>query len=116
MNAAAEAEAASGAASTRRQAAEAKRKDAAELDRIEVTASRVRRVESERDDAGFADQAIDDEPPATADSPAVQQAWLQRIRELIAHGQTTGAKASLQEFKRRYPQYPLPPDLRAFDQ
>ena len=66
-------------------------------------------------DAEAADQAIDDEPPATADSPAVQQAWLQRIRGLLADGQGDAARASLAEFRRRNPAYALPDDLRALD-
>lgn len=81
------------------------------LDRIEVTGSRI-----DRDNDGFSDQAIDDQPPATADSPLVQQAWLQRIRELIAKGRLEAARTSLDEFKRRYPRYALPDDLRAFRQ
>lgn len=81
------------------------------LDRIEITGSRI-----DRDNDGFSDQVIDDQPPATADSPLVQQAWLQRIRELIARGRTDAARTSLDEFKRRYPRYALPDDLRAFRQ
>lgn len=65
----------------------------------------------DRDSEGYADQALDDEPPATADSPAVQRAWLERIRELVAQGEREEARASLAEFKRRYPRYALPDDL-----
>lgn len=64
----------------------------------------------------YGDQSIDDQPPATADAPEVRQAWLQRIRELIAAGETDAARASLQEFRRRYPDAVLPEDLRAFDE
>jgi hypothetical protein len=81
------------------------------LDRIEITGNRI-----DRDNDGFSDQVIDDQPPATADSPLVQQAWLQRIRELIARGRIDAARSSLGEFKRRYPRYALPDDLRAFQQ
>lgn len=68
--------------------------------------------------AAAAEQATGDEPdtdvpPATADSPDVRQAWLQRIRELAAAGQTDAARASLKEFVRRHPDAPLPDDLRA---
>jgi hypothetical protein len=77
------------------------------LDQVELTGSGI-----ERDNAGFSDQALDDQPPATADSPEVQRAWLQRIRELLDKGDTEGARASLAEFKRRYPRYALPEDLR----
>jgi hypothetical protein len=79
------------------------------LDQITVTGTRV-----ERDAAGFEDQAIDDQPPATADSPAVQRAWLQQIRELVAGGEVDAARESLAEFKRRYPHYALPDDLAEF--
>lgn len=61
----------------------------------------------------FADEPfVEDVPPATADSPAVRDAWLHRIRELQAGGDTEAARASLQEFVRRYPAFPLPDDLR----
>jgi len=68
--------------------------------------------------AAEAEQAAGDEPdtevpPATADSPEVRQAWLQRIRELAAAGQAEAARASLKEFVRRHPDAPLPDDLRA---
>lgn len=79
------------------------------LDQITVTGTRV-----ERDTAGFQDHAIDDQPPATADSPAVQRAWLQQIRELVADGEVQAARESLAEFKRRYPHYALPADLDEF--
>ena len=54
-------------------------------------------------------------PPATVDSPAVRDAWLQRIHRLVDAGDITGARASLREFARRYPDYPLPEDLRALE-
>jgi hypothetical protein len=87
--------------------------------------SRSDRVETERaaatdrqafDAAAAADRAADepgeDVPPATADSPAVRDAWLQRIRELVAAGERDAARTSLQEFVRRHPDQPLPDDLR----
>lgn len=51
-------------------------------------------------------------PPATADSPQVREAWLQRIRELMQAGKTEEARASLREFRHRYPAHTLPEDLR----
>ena len=61
----------------------------------------------------FADEPfVEDIPPATADSPSVRDAWLHRIRELQAAGDTESARASLQEFVRRYPAFPLPDDVR----
>lgn len=59
--------------------------------------------------------AEEDVPPATADAPEVRDAWLQRIRELAAAGMLDDARASLREFIRRWPDYPLPDDLRALD-
>jgi hypothetical protein len=56
---------------------------------------------------------IDDIPPATVASPQVRDAWLARIRELAAAGNIEDARASLREFQHRYPEYPLPQDLRA---
>ena len=108
--------------------------DARTLDRIETTGSRIRRdvgadAASRDADAASLDAAaaadaaaedgvpralLDEEPPATADSPQVQEAWLQRIRELLSAGETDAARNSLAEFRRRYPKYALPEDLRRF--
>ena len=88
-------------------AAEAEAASASALDRVEVTGSRAAYDE---------DQPLDDRPPASADSPQVQQAWLQRIRELVARGQFDDARASLAEYRRRYPDQPVPDDLRALDE
>lgn len=57
-----------------------------------------------------------DEPPAYANSPQVREAWLNRIRELIAEGNLQQAHDSLDEFKRRYPGHALPEDLKQFEQ
>jgi hypothetical protein len=59
------------------------------------------------------DMPIDDIPPATVASPQVRDAWLARIRELAGAGNIEDARASLREFQHRYPEYPLPQDLRA---
>ena len=59
------------------------------------------------------DEPSDEVPPATAESPAVRDAWLQRIQGLIDAGDIAGARASLREFERRYPDYSLPENLRA---
>ena len=74
------------------------------LDRIEVTGSRIDH---------FGDQPIDDQPPASADSPQVREAWLQRIRDLVSAGKLNAARDSLREYQHRYPQAKLPDDLRA---
>jgi|GEM_PF-1181768 len=65
-----------------------------------------------RDNESYSEHEMDDLPPATADSPEVQRAWLAQIRELLANGQTETARASLAEFKRRNARYALPEDLR----
>lgn len=62
-------------------------------------------------DDGFGE----DVPPATVDSPEARRAWLRRIGELLQEGRVDDAKASLAEFRRRYPDAPLPPDLRALE-
>src|SRR5690606_7006452 len=59
-----------------------------------------------------ADQPLDDQPPASADSPDVREAWLQRIRELRDDGRLDQARDSLHEFVRRHPQATVPDDLR----
>ena len=59
------------------------------------------------------DMPLEDVPPATVASPQVRDAWLARIRELAAGGKRDDARASLREFQNRYPDYPLPEDLRA---
>lgn len=61
------------------------------------------------------DDPGEDVPPATADSPAVRDAWLRRIGELLAEGKADDAKASLAEFRRRYPEATLPPELRTLE-
>ena len=55
---------------------------------------------------------FDERPPVSADSAEFRQAWLQRIRGLIAKGAQDDARSSLQGFRRRYPDVELPDDLR----
>lgn len=105
------------------------REEAKSLDRVEVTGSRIPasapqafpRDATGLDAAAAANAAaeegvpravLDEEPPATADSPQVRDAWLQRIRELLSAGETEAARNSLAEFRKRYPKYALPEDLR----
>ena len=57
----------------------------------------------------------EDVPPATADSPEVRAAWLRRISELQKQGKADEAKASLDEFRRRYPEATIPPELRKLE-
>ncbi|HEY9541747.1 MAG TPA: hypothetical protein VIR05_08930 [Luteimonas sp.] len=83
--------------------------DASALDRIEVTGSRIDAFDA----VPAVDQPLEDQPPASADSPQVRQAWLQRVRELLAEGKPDAARESLREYQRRYPEAELPEDLRA---
>jgi hypothetical protein len=71
-------------------------------------------LKSKAEDSATAsnDEPAADVPPATADAPAVRDAWLQRIRSLIRDGNIIDARSSLHAFVRRYPSYPLPEDLR----
>jgi hypothetical protein len=62
---------------------------------------------------GSSDEPMDATPPATADAPGVRDAWLLRIRSLIDSGDIAGGRRSLHAFAARYPDYPLPEDLRA---
>ena len=66
-------------------------------------------------DAGFVNDPEEDVPPATVESPAVRDAWLHRIGELLEQGKRREAKASLAEFRRRYPAAILTPTLRALE-
>ena len=85
------------------------RTQAAERSSAEAAASNASGNAAQSREDAFAE----DVPPATADSPEVREAWLQRIRELAEAGETGDARASLQEFVHRYPNHPLPDDLRA---
>ena len=62
-------------------------------------------------------KAMDEEevPPATMDAPAARDAWLRRIGELQQQGHIDDAKASLAEFRRRYPEAVLPPELHKLE-
>ena len=66
-----------------------------------------------QDQVEFAEPDEEVVPPATADSPQVREAWLQRIRELAKAGRLEDARASLREFRHRYPGAVLPDDVRA---
>ena len=78
------------------------------LDRLQATGT--------ADAAAASDEPDTDIPPATMTSPEARDAWLARIRELLAAGKPDAARASLREFKHRYPDAPLPDDLRALGQ
>lgn len=50
------------------------------------------------------------------DSPAVREAWLRRIAELAHAGRLDEARASLKEFRRRYPNEQIPAILHKLEQ
>ncbi|MGY1531215.1 hypothetical protein [Luteimonas sp. A649] len=63
-------------------------------------------------DEDWLDQPLDDTPPASVDSPAVREAWLARIRELVVSERYGEARESFAEFRRRHPGAAVPDDLR----
>ena len=77
------------------------------LDRLQATGT---------SEAAVSDEPGTDVPPATMTSPEARDAWLARIRELFVAGNLDAARASLREFRHRYPDAPLPDDLRALGQ
>ena len=99
------------AAQPARQADAAAAADAIAVDHFEVDAGAGDEDSGDADYIG--DQPLDDQPPASVDSPQVRQAWLQRVRQLIAEDRPDAARDSLREYQRRYPKAPLPDDLRA---
>jgi len=58
------------------------------------------------------ENGYDARPPATADDASVRDAWLQRIRTLLANGKREEARRSLAEYHARFPATPVPDDLR----
>lgn len=90
----------------------AAREAAAERRPRNTTATSATESRAAAEDTFVDEPFAEDVPPATADSPAVRDAWLHRIRELQAAGDTEAARTSLREFVRRYPAFPLPDDLR----
>ena len=70
----------------------------------------------QRAEPEFAEPDEEVVPPATAESPAVRDAWLQRIRELVREGHVDAARESLQAFRNRYPGHAIPDDLRAIEE
>lgn len=75
--------------------------DAATLDRIEVTGSRVRNAATAWS-----------EVPVSDDSRLAADEWLQRIRARRDDGDLEHARASLRLFQRQHPRVRLPADLR----
>jgi hypothetical protein len=92
--------------------------DARALESVEVLPSEQisQRAAKARAEPEFAEPDEEVVPPATADSPAVRDAWLKRIRELVRDGQTDAARESLRAFRDRYPTHAIPDDLRALEE
>ncbi len=65
--------------------------------------------------ASAADAVEVDEPPATMNSPSARKAWLRRISELVHAGRNEEARASLAEFRRRYPNERIPAELKVLE-
>lgn len=81
-----------------------------------ATAAKARAAEADLLAQDTADDApVADIPPATADAPEVREAWLRRIGELQRLGKTAEARASLAEFRHRYPKAVLPAALHALE-
>jgi len=59
--------------------------------------------------SGAVTSALSAAPKAAERSP---QAWIEDIRKLMAAGKSEEAGGELAEFKKRYPDYTLPEDLR----
>lgn len=66
--------------------------------------------------AAETEDADADLPPATMDSPSAREAWLRRIAELAHAGRMDEARASLAEFRRRYPNERIPAVLKGLEQ
>lgn len=73
------------------------------LDRVEVTGSRVRGIDT-LDADGF--------PPTAQDARLEPREWIARIRARRAAGQEDNARKSLEDFARSYPYLVVPEDLR----
>ena len=92
------------------------RRDAAVQDAAPALSRAAPKLEAARSGAGNeAAGAITVAPAAKvvgerdADSP---EAWLQRVRDLRAAGRDAEAVQSLARFRQRYPDFPLPADLK----
>ena len=50
--------------------------------------------------------------PLEAEPLQTEDRWIQSIRELVKQGNIDEAKKQLSDFRRIYPDYPVPEDLR----
>ncbi|MBB5206647.1 hypothetical protein [Chiayiivirga flava] len=72
--------------------------DTSTLDRIQVTGSRIKRVDS-------------DLPPWPEDATLAPAPWLERVRERVRAGDRDGARFSLRRYVQVHPAQPVPDDL-----
>jgi hypothetical protein len=63
--------------------------------------------------AGVAKQSAQSMPAAEDALVLEPQAWIERILALRREGRMQEAQRSLEQFRRRYPDYRLPPELAA---
>jgi len=92
----------------------AKAAAAAELGALQRAADQAERAR-EQAEPQYAEPDEEVVPPATTGNPEVRDAWLQRIRELQQAGQVEDARVSLKAFRKRYPEYIIPEDLRPLE-
>jgi hypothetical protein len=90
------------------QEADAEASAAAQLDRVEVTGSRLGASPAAPRAVGA--PAL---PPVASDPRLAPLEWLERVRARRDAGQVEDARASLRRFVRAYPRHRLPDDLRA---
>lgn len=94
----------------------ARKQEQREAGAASANQARERAAAKARAEPQFAEPDEEVVPPATADSPAVRDAWLQRIRELVRDGQLDAARESLKAFRTRYPGHAIPDDLHAIEE
>lgn len=64
--------------------------------------------------AAAAPAARDDAAADHVEEPTLEQ-WIARIRARLAQGDEPGARRVMQDFRKAYPHYPLPDDLKPYD-
>jgi hypothetical protein len=95
---------------------EGTRRDAVVQDAAPAVSRAVGKLEAGRPGASSETDVSTSSPPAAkaaaAPEAASAEAWLRRIRELRAAGRDAEAAQSLARFRQRYPDFPLPADMK----
>lgn len=95
---------------------EGTRRDAVVQDAAPAVSRAVGKLEAGRPGASSETDVSASSPPAAkvlaAPEAASAEAWLRRIRELRAAGRDAEAAQSLDRFRQRYPDFPLPADMK----